>query len=65
MKKALYSMMSKGRTGGVSGSSIVFLFGGGGSPFRLGGSHPSPGDGYDLVMSLKYHGIGEGPTHLH
>jgi hypothetical protein len=34
-------------------------------PLRPRGSHPSPGEGSDLVMSLKSRGMGEGPTGPH
>jgi hypothetical protein len=65
MKKAQYSMMSRGRTGGMSGSSTALLSGGGSSSLRPGGSRPSPGEGSDLVMSLKSRGTGEGPMGPH
>jgi hypothetical protein len=65
MKEVEYSMMSRGRTGGMPGSSVALLSGRGSSSLRLGGSHSSPGEGSDLVMSLKSRGMGEGPTGLH
>jgi hypothetical protein len=64
-KKAQYSMMSRGRTGGMSGSSTALLSGGGSSLLRLEGSRPSPREGSHLVMSLKSRGTGEGPIGSH
>jgi hypothetical protein len=65
MKKAQYSMMSRGRTGGMSGSSTALLSGGGSLSLRPRGSPLSLGEGSDLVMLLKSRGTGEGPTGPH
>jgi hypothetical protein len=46
-------------------SPVALLSGRGSSLLRPRGSHPSPREGFDLVMSLKSYGIGEGPTSLH
>jgi hypothetical protein len=62
MKKVEYSRVSRGGTGGVPGSSVALLTGRGSAPTRSGGSHPSPGKGSGLVMSLKSRGTREGPT---
>jgi hypothetical protein len=53
MKKAQYSMMSRGRTGGMSRLSTALLSGGGSSPLKPRGSLLFPGEGSDLVPSLK------------
>jgi hypothetical protein len=65
MKKAQSSMMSIGRIGGMSRSSTALFSGGGSSLLRLRGSLLPPMDGYYLVVSLKSHGIGEGPMDPH
>jgi hypothetical protein len=65
MKKAQYSMMSRGRTSGMYGSSTALLSGKGRSSLRPGGSRPTPGEGSNLVMSLKSRGMGEGPMDPH
>jgi hypothetical protein len=44
---------------------VALLSGRGSSLLRPRGSHPSPREGSDLVMSLKYCGMGEGRTSLH
>jgi hypothetical protein len=49
----------------MSRSYTTLLSGGGSSSLRLGGSRSSPGEGFDLVMLLKSHGIAEGPTGSH
>jgi hypothetical protein len=56
--KTQYSMMSKGRTGGMSGSSTMLLS-------RSGSSSLSLGEGSNVIMLLKSRGMGEGPTSLH
>jgi hypothetical protein len=52
MEKAEYSRVSRGGTDGVPGSSVVLLAGRGSALTRSRGSHPSPGRGFGLVMSL-------------
>jgi hypothetical protein len=65
MKEIEYSMMSRGRTNGFPGLSIVLLFGSGSSPLSPGGSPPSLGEGSNVVLSLKFRGRGGGPTGPH
>jgi hypothetical protein len=65
VKKTEYSRMSRGGTGGMPESSTVLLTGRGSTSTRPGGSHPSPGKGSGLVMSLKSRGTEEGPTGPH
>nr|ADE76313.1 unknown [Picea sitchensis] len=65
MKESEYSMMSRGRTDGMPGSSTALLFGRDSSLSRPDRSHPSPREGFDLFMSLKYRGTTEGPMGLH
>jgi hypothetical protein len=62
MKKTEYSQVSRGGTGGVSGSSVALLADRGSAPTRSGGSRPSPGRGFSLAMSLKSRETREGPT---
>jgi hypothetical protein len=65
MKESEYSMMSRRRTGEMHGSFVALLSGRGSSSLRSRGSHPSPQEGSDLVMSLKSRGTREGPTGPH
>jgi hypothetical protein len=46
-------------------SPVALLSGRGSSLMRPRGSHPSPREGSDLVMSLKSYGMGEDPMSLH
>jgi hypothetical protein len=54
MKETKYSKMSEGRTGGMLGSSIALISRSDSTSVRLGGSHSSPGKGFDPIVSLKY-----------
>jgi hypothetical protein len=65
MKEFEYIMMSRGRTCEMPGSSAVLFSGRRSLSLRPRGSHSSSREGYDLVMSLKSHGMGEGPMGLH
>jgi hypothetical protein len=65
VKKIEYSRMSRGETGRMPKSSTVLLTGRGSTPTRPGGSHPPPGKGSGLVMSLKSRGMEEGPMGPH
>jgi hypothetical protein len=47
------------------GSSVALMSGRDSSSLRSGESHLLLMEGFNLVMSLKSHGIGEGPTGLH
>jgi hypothetical protein len=64
MKKAQYSMMSRGRTSGVFGSSTVLLSGRGSLSLRPGGSRSFLGEGSDLVIA-EILWNGKGPTSPH
>jgi hypothetical protein len=65
MKESKYSMVSRGRTSEMFGSFVALLSGRGSLSLRFRGSLLSPGEGFDLVMSLRSHGTGKGPTSLH
>jgi hypothetical protein len=65
MKKTEYSLVSRGGTGRVHGSSAALLTSRGSAPTMYGGSCPSPRRGFSLAMSLKYCRMREGPTGLH
>ena len=55
-------MMSIGRTVGMLGLSTTLFSIRGSSLLRPMGSHLDPGEGPNMVMSLKPCGMGEGPT---
>ena len=62
MKDIEYSMMSIGRTVGMLGLSTTLFSIRGSLLLRPRGSHLDPGEGSNMVMSLKYCWVGEGPT---
>jgi hypothetical protein len=65
MKEVEYSWLSRGGPGGVYGFPVVLLTSRGSAPKRSRGSHPSPGRGYGLGMSLKSCGMRQGPMGPH
>jgi hypothetical protein len=65
VKKIEYSRMSRGGNGGMPRSSTELLTGRGSTLMRPRGSHPSPRNGYGLVLSLKSRGTKEGPMGPH